>query len=44
VERPDGALEGVAVEVTDDGALVVRDDAGTPHAVVAGDVVHLRDA
>jgi BirA family biotin operon repressor/biotin-[acetyl-CoA-carboxylase] ligase len=44
VERPDGALEGIAVEVTDDGALVVRDDAGTPHAVVVGDVVHLRDA
>ncbi|MFI5045829.1 MAG: biotin--[acetyl-CoA-carboxylase] ligase [Acidimicrobiia bacterium] len=44
VERVDGALEGTASEVTDDGALVVRDDVGAAHAVVAGDVVHLRDA
>ena len=37
-------LVGVAVGVTDDGALVVRDDAGTDHTVTAADVVHLRPA
>jgi BirA family transcriptional regulator, biotin operon repressor / biotin---[acetyl-CoA-carboxylase] ligase len=36
------ALLGTAVDVTDDGALVVRDDAGTDHAVTTADVVHLR--
>jgi BirA family biotin operon repressor/biotin-[acetyl-CoA-carboxylase] ligase len=36
------ALLGIAVDVTDDGALVVRDDAGTDHAVATADVVHLR--
>ena len=48
--RPPGAgraargddLVGVAVDVTDDGALVVRDDAGTDHIVTTADVVHLR--
>ena len=35
-------LVGTAVAVTDDGALVVRDDAGTDHTVVAADVLHLR--
>jgi BirA family biotin operon repressor/biotin-[acetyl-CoA-carboxylase] ligase len=35
-------LEGTAIAVTDDGALVVRDDAGTEHIVVAADVHHLR--
>jgi BirA family biotin operon repressor/biotin-[acetyl-CoA-carboxylase] ligase len=35
-------LVGTAVGVTDDGALVVRDDAGEEHTVVAGDVLHLR--
>jgi BirA family transcriptional regulator, biotin operon repressor / biotin---[acetyl-CoA-carboxylase] ligase len=35
-------LVGTAVEVTDDGALVVRDHAGVEHTVVAGDVLHLR--
>ena len=34
----DGELVGEAVAVTDDGALVVRDDAGTEHPVIAGDV------
>ena len=38
----DEDLVGIAVGVTDDGALVVRDDAGTDHTVVAADVVHLR--
>jgi BirA family transcriptional regulator, biotin operon repressor / biotin---[acetyl-CoA-carboxylase] ligase len=36
------ALLGTAVDVTDDGALVVRDDAGTDHTVATADVVHLR--
>ena len=31
-----------AVDVTDDGALVVRDDDGVDDVVTAGDVVHLR--
>ena len=35
-------LVGIAVGVTDDGALVVRDDAGTDHTVTTADVVHLR--
>src|SRR5205085_10661743 len=32
-------LVGTAVGVTDDGALVVRDDDGDAHTVVAGDVL-----
>jgi BirA family biotin operon repressor/biotin-[acetyl-CoA-carboxylase] ligase len=44
VVRADGALEGDAVAVTDDGALTVRDDQGVDHAIVVGDVVHLRAA
>jgi BirA family transcriptional regulator, biotin operon repressor / biotin---[acetyl-CoA-carboxylase] ligase len=36
------ALVGTAVAVADDGALVVRDDTGTEHTVVAADVHHLR--
>jgi BirA family biotin operon repressor/biotin-[acetyl-CoA-carboxylase] ligase len=35
-------LLGTALDVTGDGALVVRDDAGADHTVVAADVVHLR--
>jgi BirA family biotin operon repressor/biotin-[acetyl-CoA-carboxylase] ligase len=35
-------LVGLAVAVTDDGALVVRDDAGTDQVVTTADVVHLR--
>jgi BirA family transcriptional regulator, biotin operon repressor / biotin---[acetyl-CoA-carboxylase] ligase len=35
-------LVGQAVRVDDDGALVVRDDTGTEHSIVAGDVTHLR--
>ena len=33
---------GTAIDVTDDGALVVRDDAGADHTVTTADVVHLR--
>jgi BirA family biotin operon repressor/biotin-[acetyl-CoA-carboxylase] ligase len=35
-------LLGTAVNVTDEGALVVCDDTGTDHAVATADVVHLR--
>jgi BirA family biotin operon repressor/biotin-[acetyl-CoA-carboxylase] ligase len=35
-------LLGTAVDVTDDGALLVRDDAGTDHTVATADVIHLR--
>lgn len=35
-------VDGVAVSLTDEGALVVRDDAGVEHEIAAGDVVHLR--
>jgi BirA family biotin operon repressor/biotin-[acetyl-CoA-carboxylase] ligase len=35
-------LLGTAVDVTDDGALIVRDDAGADHTVATADVVHLR--
>jgi BirA family transcriptional regulator, biotin operon repressor / biotin---[acetyl-CoA-carboxylase] ligase len=35
-------LLGTAVDVTDEGALIVRDDAGTDHTVATADVVHLR--
>ena len=35
-------LTGVATRVDGDGALVVRDDAGVEHTVIAADVVHLR--
>jgi len=42
VDRPHDVLLGEAVDVTDDGALVVRRDDGTEEIVVVGDVVHLR--
>ena len=38
----DADLVGTAVGITAAGALVVRDDAGTDHTVVAADVHHLR--
>ncbi|WP_147918045.1 biotin--[acetyl-CoA-carboxylase] ligase [Ruania zhangjianzhongii] len=45
VGRPDGsALEGEAVDLAEDGALVVRLDDGTDRVVRAGDVTHLRPA
>ena len=44
VLRPDGELSGQAVDVTPDGALVLRVDAdGRRVRVTAGDVVHLRE-
>jgi BirA family biotin operon repressor/biotin-[acetyl-CoA-carboxylase] ligase len=35
-------LQGEAVDLAEDGALLVRDDAGVVHPINAGDVVHLR--
>lgn len=35
-------LEGIAVHVADDGALVIEDRAGERTALCAGDVIHLR--
>jgi BirA family biotin operon repressor/biotin-[acetyl-CoA-carboxylase] ligase len=43
-ELPDGALTGVAVDVDPDGRLLLKLDDGTPKAVSAGDVVHLKAA
>ena len=37
-------VEGVAVDVADDGSLVVEADGGSRHVISAGDVVHLRSA
>jgi biotin-(acetyl-CoA carboxylase) ligase len=42
VERAHDTLEGRAIDVTPDGALVIRRDEGTDETVTAGDVVHLR--
>lgn len=46
VELPGAAepLVGTAEGIDDAGRLLVRDAAGRPHAVAAGDVVHLRPA
>ena len=42
-ELPDGtALTGVAVDVDEDGRLLLDLDDGTSQGVSAGDVVHLR--
>lgn len=42
VHRPDRVLEGTAAGLSDDGALLVVDDHGREHEVLAGDVEHLR--
>ncbi len=45
VEFPDGSLlEGQAVSLESDGALLVRDGASHTHRVLAGDVHHVRRA
>ncbi|KQR12353.1 biotin--[acetyl-CoA-carboxylase] ligase [Cellulomonas sp. Leaf334] len=45
VELPgDTSVSGVAARIDDDGALVVVDDDGVPHRVLAGDVRHVRTA
>jgi BirA family biotin operon repressor/biotin-[acetyl-CoA-carboxylase] ligase len=42
-ELPGGVmLHGTAMALRQDGALLVRDQAGVMHAVSAGDVIHLR--
>ncbi|MFC4853474.1 biotin--[acetyl-CoA-carboxylase] ligase [Actinophytocola glycyrrhizae] len=41
-ELPDGALTGVAVDVDTEGRLLLKLDDGTPKAIAAGDIVHLR--
>ena len=42
VELVDREVTGRATDISDDGALVVEDGAGTRHVLRAGDVVHLR--
>ncbi len=44
VELGDGSLEGTAVDVDDDGHLVLDLDGGGRRSVAVGDVVHLRPA
>lgn len=44
VEQAAGLLTGVAVDVDDDGHLLLDDDEGRRVTVAAGDVVHLRPA
>jgi BirA family transcriptional regulator, biotin operon repressor / biotin---[acetyl-CoA-carboxylase] ligase len=44
VELPAGTIEGEAVDLTPEGALVVATTAGEVHTVSAGDVHHLRPA
>jgi BirA family biotin operon repressor/biotin-[acetyl-CoA-carboxylase] ligase len=44
VERPHDVLVGDAVDLADDGSLLVRTPDGTTHRVPAGDVIHLRPA
>ena len=44
VERHDGVLEGVAVDVEPDGRLVVVDACAVTHRLAAGDVIHVRTA
>ncbi|MBO0826896.1 MAG: biotin--[acetyl-CoA-carboxylase] ligase [Streptosporangiales bacterium] len=40
----DAVLDGTAADVTESGALVVRDGSGVRHELAAGDVVHVRPA
>jgi BirA family biotin operon repressor/biotin-[acetyl-CoA-carboxylase] ligase len=42
VETPEGAFTGLAVDVSEDGALLVRLESGELREFHAGDVVHLR--
>lgn len=41
---PDGELGGRALDVTDDGRLLVLDECGITHRLDIGDVVHVRPA
>lgn len=36
-----GVIEGVAIDVTSDGSLIVEDPAGIKHVIYSGDVIHL---
>jgi BirA family biotin operon repressor/biotin-[acetyl-CoA-carboxylase] ligase len=42
IERAEGELVGLAVDVEPDGRLVVVDDSGATHRLSVGDVTHLR--
>ena len=42
VERPDGFVDGRALDVEPDGRLVVVDDCAITHRIDTGDVIHLR--
>ncbi|MCC6049916.1 MAG: biotin--[acetyl-CoA-carboxylase] ligase [Thermofilum sp.] len=42
VETPEGAFTGLAVDVSEDGALLVRLESGELREFHAGDIVHLR--
>ena len=42
VSSPAGDVIGTAVDVTDGGRLVVRDDGGAERIIDAADVTHLR--
>ena len=44
VQVPGGCIDGTAVDVGDDGRLVVVDTCGLTHRLDVGDVVHVRDA
>jgi BirA family biotin operon repressor/biotin-[acetyl-CoA-carboxylase] ligase len=44
VQVPAGRIDGRAVDVGDDGRLVVVDTCGLTHRLDVGDVVHVRDA
>ncbi len=39
VDRPGGSLQGLAVDVDDEGALLLRDAAGQSHRVFSGEIV-----
>lgn len=42
INYPNGHLEGTAVDIDSDGALLVRKDSGITQKVTSGDVVHCR--
>ena len=43
VEQPAGDIIGRALDVADDGALMVLDECAVTHRIDIGDVIHLRD-
>lgn len=44
IERPHDSIIGTAIDVAEDGRLVVLDECAVTHRVDVGDVVHLRPA